>query len=138
MVKDKSDEFNSQVITALAQAFEPSLKGCKLVFGDQQEELNEVFRNQTLYRSALMSKEEFEKMAFEFSSELDPVTQAPISFKFDSSDFRKLEDAGMAGALFKSAANSQMRTKKGSDAEKDLSIKYQVLCGQTAMIGVIK
>ena len=42
------------------------------------EELNEVFRHETLFRSALMSKEEFENMRFEFSSELDPVTKEPI------------------------------------------------------------
>ena len=62
LVLDNSNELNSKVILALARAFEPSLKGCKLVFGDKQEELNEVFRNQTIYRSALMSKKEFSKI----------------------------------------------------------------------------
>ena len=44
----------------------------------------------------------------------------------------------MATALFKSAANSEMRKKRGSKEEKAMSIKYQVLGEQTAMIGVIK
>ena len=114
LVLDNSNELNSKVILALARAFEPSLKGCKLVFGDKQEELNEVFRNQTLYRSALMSKEEFSKIKFEFSSQLDPVTKEPIDLKFGVGDFRKMEDEGMAKALFKSAANSEIKKKKGS------------------------
>ena len=42
LVLDNSSELNSKVISALANAFEPSLKGCKLIFGDKQEELNEV------------------------------------------------------------------------------------------------
>ena len=44
----------------------------------------------------------------------------------------------MAMALFKSAANSEMRKKRGSKEEKAMSIKYQVLGEQTAMIGVMK
>ena len=55
LILDDSNQLNSKVITALAQAFEPSLKGCKLIFGEKQEELNEVFRNQTIFRSAMMS-----------------------------------------------------------------------------------
>ena len=35
LVHDKSNIFNSKVILALDQAFEPSLKVCKLVFGDK-------------------------------------------------------------------------------------------------------
>lgn len=121
LVLDDSNELNSKVISALANAFEPSLKGCKLIFGDKQEELNEVFRNQTIYRSALMSKEEFANFKFEFTSMLDPVTKEPIEFSFESSDFRKMEDKGMASALFKSAANSELRKDKGGVA---MSVKY--------------
>ena len=126
---NQGSELNSKVITALAQAFEPSLKGCKLVFGGQEEQLNEVFRNETLYRSRIMSKEEFAKMTFEFSSEEDPVTKQAINFKFSSDEFRQVEDEAMAKAIFKSAANSEMSKVKGSTKEKDMSIKYQVLSG---------
>ena len=96
IILDDSNQLNSKVITALARAFEPSLKGCKLIFGDSKEELNEVFRNQTLYRSALMTKAEFEKMRFEFSSQLDPVTNEPLSLMFDSSEFRRIQDKSFA------------------------------------------
>ena len=74
--------------------------------------------------TALMKKDEFERMKFEFNSELDPVTKEPISLKFDSSDFRKVEDSEMAEALFKSAADSEMKKKRGTKDEIDISIKY--------------
>ena len=74
LIQDSSNQLNSKVITALSRAFEPSLKECQLIFGDKKEELKEVFRNQSIHRSALMTKEEFAKMKFEFSSQHDPVT----------------------------------------------------------------
>ena len=77
-------------------------------------------------------------MTFSFTSEEDPVTKQAINFTFASEEFREVEDFALAQALFKSAANSEMRKVKGSSKEKNMSIKYQVLSGQTAMIGVIK
>ena len=140
LVLDNSNQLNSKVISALANAFEPSLKGCKLIFGEKQEELNEVFRNQTIFRSAMMSTNQFQQMKFEFSSQLDPVTKEPIDLQFDKNDFRKVEDKSFAQALFKSAANSMIKAfkDKPEGVRKALSIKYQVLCNETAMIGIIK
>ena len=63
-------------------------------------------------------------MTFEFTSQLDPVTKEPIDLKFESSDFRKLEDEGMAKALFKSAANSEIKRNRGLSTAKDISVKY--------------
>ena len=72
IVLDNSNELNSKVILALTRAFEPSLKACNLIFGDSKEDLNEVFRNQSIYRTTLMTKDEFERMVFKFNSEQDP------------------------------------------------------------------
>ena len=55
LIIENIDQLNSKVITALKWASEPSLKGCKLVFGEETEELNEVFRYQVIQRSALMT-----------------------------------------------------------------------------------
>ena len=52
-------------------------------------------------------------MTFEFTSQHDPVTKEPIDLKFESSEFRKLEDEGLAKALFKSAANSEIKNNRG-------------------------
>ena len=75
-------------------------------FGSKIENLNEVFRNQKIFRSAIMSKAEFNEFKFNFESELDPVTNAPICLEFDSSSFRKVEDSSLAKAIFKNAALS--------------------------------
>ena len=83
LVMDNSSELNAKVINALAKAFEPSLKGCAIKFGSKFESLNEVFRNQKIFRSAIISKAEFDDFKFNFESELDPVTNAPISLEFD-------------------------------------------------------
>ena len=79
-------------------------------------------------------------MKFEFSSQLDPVTKEPIDLKFDKNDFRKIEDKSYAQALFKSAANSMIKAFKNQseNVRKGMSIKYQVLSDETAMIGIIK
>ena len=79
-------------------------------------------------------------MKFEFSSQLDPVTKEPIDLQFDKNDFRKIEDKSYAQALFKSAANSMIKAFKNQKegVRKGMSIKYQVLSDETAMIGIIK
>lgn len=106
MVMDNSSELNAKVINALAKAFEPSLRGCVMKFGSKTENLNEVFRNQKIFRSSIMSKAEFNDFKFNFESKLDPVTNEPISLVFDSSSFRKVEDSSLAKAIFKNAALS--------------------------------
>ena len=45
LISDDSNQLNSKVITALTRAYEPSLKGCQLIFGDKKEKLYEVFRS---------------------------------------------------------------------------------------------
>jgi len=106
LVMDNSSELNAKVINALAKAFEPSLRGCVMKFGSKTENLNEVFRNQKIFRSSIMSKAEFNDFKFNFESKLDPVTNEPISLVFDSSSFRKVEDSSLAKAIFKNAALS--------------------------------
>ena len=45
LVGDDIENLNGLVVTALARASEPSLKACKLVFGDKTFSLGEIFRN---------------------------------------------------------------------------------------------
>ena len=106
LVMDNSSELNAKVINALAKAFEPSLKSCVIKFGSKTENLNEVFRNQKIFRSAIIPKTDFANFKFNFESELDPVTKEPISLEFDSSSFQKIEDSSLAKAIFKNAALS--------------------------------
>lgn len=50
LVGDNSDNLNGLVITALKRASEPSLQGCSFAFGEQREEIGEMFRNESFSR----------------------------------------------------------------------------------------
>ena len=72
LVGDDVDNLNGLVVTALARASEPSLEGCKLVFGADTEDLGEVFRNQLLTRCKIISRAQFEALSLKFTSQKDP------------------------------------------------------------------
>lgn len=78
LVGDDVDNLNGLVVTALARASEPSLEGCKLVFGADTEDLGEVFRNQLLTRCKIISRAQFEALSLKFTSQKDPSTGKPI------------------------------------------------------------
>ena len=62
IVHDNSNTLNGLVVKALRRAFEPSLKDCVIWLGTEgcgHQALNEVFRNQTVSKTALMSKTDF-------------------------------------------------------------------------------
>ena len=69
---------------------EPSLEDCQIKWqGDNQpEKLSEVFRNQSIITSKILSKNDFEsKAGFTFYSNMDPVTKQSILKEFTSADF---------------------------------------------------
>lgn len=70
-----------------------------------------------------------------FHSDEDPLTKKPIDIECSASDFKKVDGEQASEALFKMAAYEEIL--KGHD-QIALSVKYQVLCDETAMIGVIK
>ena len=83
-----------------------------------------------------MSKADFHDFKVSFTCVKDPVTNAPINLNFNKSDFAKVpEDFG----LFKIAARDQLNSNNLSHLSKvELSKKYQVLCNETAFVGVVK
>ncbi len=68
----------------------------------------------------------------EFRSELDPLTNKPIALTYSSSSF---EESQLP--LFQMAAHEKLELLSGKENVK-LSVKYQVLSKETAMIGVVK
>ena len=75
IVSDKNaNELNGLVINALKRAIEPSLKECQIWLGEDNSYLHEVFRNQTVSKIAIMSKNDFQNVTFGFTSEKDPTT----------------------------------------------------------------
>ena len=106
LVGDSVDNLNGMVVTALARASEPSLKGCKFTFGNNKnEDIGEVFRNQLFRRVAIISRAEFENLQIQFTCEKDPVTGKPIDLKFTSAHFDRVEDGF---GLFKVAAREKI------------------------------
>ena len=55
--------------------------------------------------------------------------------EFSANEFRQAEGENASQALFKIAAQEQINNCNQQVAQ---SLKYQVLCDQTAMIGVVK
>jgi hypothetical protein len=65
----------------------------------------------------IMSRKDFEALTLSFSSEQDPITKNPINLNFTSSNFKKVENAG----LFQLAAKAKI--EKNVD-KVELSKKY--------------
>ena len=84
-----------------------------------------------------MSKADFQNVSFGFFSEQDPTTGQKIEFVFDVNAFVKVEDTSASQALFKMAAHDVLSKCEASYKVQN-SIKYQVLCDETAMVGIMK
>ena len=67
-----------------------------------QEETYELFRNNLVSSTRLMTREQFESVLFEFKS-TNTDDNEEIKLTFEKQDFQKVEGAD-ATALFKSAA----------------------------------
>lgn len=126
------------VIRALGQAYEPSHKDTVMQWNDEAAPAGcELFRNDLVYSTRVMPAASFEKnLSFKFSSKASEGLDA-IDLSFSKADFVEVEGEA-AEALFKMAVLDQIRSEPSTDAKKQLSLKHQVLCDETAMVGVIK
>ena len=93
---------NGQVVRALGNAIEPSLKGAKYGWnGTPISNEKEVFRNTLISSTKLCSAAEFESISFFFKTEWDQETEQAFDMSFTKADFKKVEDAAAAEGLFK-------------------------------------
>lgn len=104
IVINNTNQLSGLVVSALQKAFEPSLKGCTITMQDKEEKLDEVFRNQTVFKTAIMSKSEFNDFSFKFHCDEDPTTMQSIDLEFSSDKFRLVEKESLVNAMFKMAA----------------------------------
>ena len=58
--------------------------------------------------------------------------------QFPSSEFRCVEAGSASLSLFKMAAQDRINKQQNTHVKEEISIKYQVLCDETALVGVIK
>ena len=77
-----------------------------------------------------MTKQQFQDLKISFNCRNDPTTQQPINLQFTADEFVETRAEDAVG-LFKLCAMKMGLTTQSS-------IKYQVLCDTTAMIGVVK
>ena len=88
IVADGGSDLNGQVIKALSNAMEPSLKDCSVKWSDQKlKPLHEVFRNQSICETKICDSSDFDRVTFSFNCLNDPTTEQPIDLNFTSVDF---------------------------------------------------
>lgn len=88
IVEDGSADLNGQVIRALSNAMEPSLKGASHGWmGKANDQAQELYRNSLLTSTKVFSASEFESVSFFFRTEEDPVTKQKIDLTFGKVDF---------------------------------------------------
>ena len=124
---------------ALSQAMEPSLKRCSLAWNKKFRQLNEVFRYQSVISSYLVLDPQgiSDNLTFDFKSERDPLTNKPIHIEVTKLDFTELTGES-AIDLLKFAAFKMIQRTNYVAKKIELSVRYQILCDETSMIGVIK
>ena len=71
-VKDGSAALKSQVVRALGNAMEPSLKGARCSWNDQEVSIGEVYRNSLVSQTKLCTAAEFQAISFSFKTDQNP------------------------------------------------------------------
>ena len=116
---------------------EPSLKGTEFGFNGELSYPKELFRNSLIHEQIIMTSEQFENVKFEFITKETDTNQA-LDLTFNKIDFCEVFGES-ASSLVKMTMLNEIESKKLSQEEKKaLSIKYQVLCSLTALVGVQK
>ena len=130
-----STDLNDKVIESLSNSMEPSLKGAQYGWNGANSNDKEIYHNTLVSLTKLCNKQEFESIEFFFRSEEDPAGR--INANFTRENFKRIEDEEAAQAFFKMVVfNHINNTGLSSKAKERLSIQYQVLCDETAIIGV--
>ena len=119
---------------------EPSLKDASYGWNETpaKDDTEDIFRNQLVYSTKLITASELADIKFFFKTGVDPETNQKIELNFSRADFTEVQ--GAAGqSLFKMAVYNELESKKQDDEKRIAkSLKYQVLCDKTAIIGVCK
>lgn len=137
IVQDNDPNLNGLVIRALSNAMEPSLCDTRYGFNDQIIDAKELYRNTHIYATKLVNEAEFDRLRFTFKTKSDDTREA-INHEFTRGDFQEVDgDAGEA--LVKMAVSHQIDSGAlSAQQQKELSLKHQVLCDHTAIVGVLK
>ena len=136
IVKDNDPQLNGLVIRALQAAIEPSLKETQYGFNDKLCEEQEVYRNTLISETVLMDAETFANLKFSLKTKQEG-TQEALSMEFSKDEFQEVQGEE-ASNLLKMAAHFEIEKETDPAKQKELSLKYQILCDETAIVGVMK
>ena len=78
-------------------------------FGEESQALNEVFVNQVVLSTLVMSKNALPNFKFSFNSDEKPDDKTPIKLEYALKDFRKLTDEVEIKRLFQFAAYDKIK-----------------------------
>lgn len=81
----------SSVIRALSNSMEPSLYGVQFGFNGNLCIDSELYRHNQVYQTAIMSKEDFERVTYDFRTKEDPKTGESITLNFTKADFKQID-----------------------------------------------
>ena len=144
-VQDGGEDLNGQVVRALSLAMQPSLKdacyGWNISDIEDEPKIEDIYRNTLIYKTKLISASDLPTVQFWFRADEDSdEARDPIDLSFSRADFKMID--GPAGqALFKLAVFNWLEDKEtgaNGDQRIEVSLKHQVLCDDTAIIGVCK
>ena len=136
IVQDGAADLNGQVVRALSMAMEPSLCDTKYGFNGELSEDSELFRNSLCADAAIIDAALLDELKFTFSTK-EAESREALNLEFNRVDFSEVQGEA-AQALFKMAAHRKIEKSKDPAARKSLSVKYQVVCDDTAIVGVLK
>lgn len=94
-----------------------------------------MFRNQLITRYQIIPKSDFPSFKVHFSCEMDPTTGRSIDLQYKHPHFDRVPEGS---GLFSVAARWMIKCNKEGNDRVRASVKYQVLCDETAFVGVIK
>lgn len=133
---------SSAAVKSLNRAMFPSLEGCSIKWYTKKDtikekELNEVFYNQIVSSYVLVDRKDFEKgkIKFAFYCRNNPISGRPINQVFAKRTFKEVPSKS---GFFKIAVHKLIKQEKDKKTREKLSVKYQVLAPETAMVGVLK
>lgn len=148
---------NGLVIKALATSMQPGLINVQYGFNDDLSRQHALYRNEPIAQTHLTTMDKLEGIKFSLRAQSNGE---PMIHDYQGREFVEVQEQEAAQNLVKMAVFAEMQRLRGikdpgssiecscsedeeepnewADYIKELSLKHQVLCEQTAIFGVLK
>ena len=148
---DEVNQLRKKVVEVLGKTLQPSLKEVKTAFtctvgrkavqpilhSSTTPNAKEIYRHMLYSEFFIVSKDSYQKskdLGYDLSF-VDPFKGVRVSMKVGKEDFTELPESN---TLSKVAAHYMIMESQDDSLVVKTSIKYQVLCKSTAIVGVVK